>query len=1005
MASLTPDDSLVFADEYRGVPRSGPRNLPNTSNFSPDSKSDEPTQLDQSTSPVFRDHSFSLSDDHELAPLAFGDPQSTGESGSRSDEMSMDVDVDMGADTQLIQSAHEKTGPQKRFPDDTQVIGSGDGSDFRREKGTSALNLPVMDEHSSETAKTVETQPLASNGATDETQVIGIAKQHSRNDLRPLNLDTQVIGETTTHDIGGDDEQNGEAPIQLNGIADNLDTQVIRSAPLLPDTQVISVALPHLTDETQVIANRQLEDMDNIGPDQNSSPKKSPTLLWRDTQPITQLDVHLPPEDISLTKVISSPNKEMETTLIFSPSHPGDEPTTQVPNTQEETIYDKHASVDLGHKPVFSSGQNDEKLRSDLSIISNDDDLRVDEINVLYEDSVFRHKRKRIRLSSSQELEESQLSENLEQEDLAMEVENDETLHDETLHDETSQKVNHDQNETTQVSEDKVGLTLVRNAIVTQNSLGRSSPKPEIDIDEPKVALKTAWSQSSSELEDVSHDVNDLDLNALTAANMDDFDEVSDNQIFVPTKRRRNQIPGTQSQNEKPELRDQDPIALNVQCIVNPNAVWAFSLFKHYPARVLESGEVTSFIEFADTAQIEVKNTDLFLLDLRLGDTVHIILSSGEYLVTGLTEYNSGSEFKCMRGYDTAWVSKKGRNNAVLGKEIQVPISQLFMEVGEWASHQQKNHIFHDDIDLVQENFGVVRNILRALNYVDEEKQSDVQVSPKKLTKDTSGKSLKSNLFEGIVFFVTSIEGARKEQLSEMITTNGGVLIDEEIKQYTTRETQTDGGLLLSLSNFKEFRFGALLSDGYSRSAKYLQALALGWPILSECYVEHTIQNPEMLDHWQVYLLPAGHLLFTNGVRSMDVSDFRNNCIKEVSMNDQLENNVHLLSLIDIFVLNKKQDSKTLDMCGFIFHAFGAKSLSFCLSVSDINSRLRGKVLKNVLIYDNGAKEYLSFHQKKTVRKSQKANSKGTVGIIDWEWVVQCVISGYVWNPPSSISL
>lgn len=1014
MASPTHDDSLVFAEDTRwGAKHS--EELPNThnSNFSPISdKTFEPTQIDQSTSPIFPERSYFSSEEHdfslsavptrlkhgsgteetqELVSLANSPSQNTkanhdnehdgnpeAEGGDRMEiqldgEIEQDkVELDKYDDTQVIQAKPvSEISPIIYNPlniNDTQVVGRGNGPKTE--------NISRKDELEATTLHNIEDTRLNGRDANDlvlgnlETQRIG---------SKGVEADTQVI---TQKEIDAGTQVIHHENVVANVICheDINDTQVIHTR-----DNMASSPRNHdmIANDTLIIPRSSLEDT---------------SALWKHTQPITQLP-DLRPD--AITQVGSSPNKtsefELDSTLLMSPARALDEPTTQVLNTQEE-LFELSGSVDLGHKPVYSSWQNDEKLQSQLSIISNEDDIRLEENNMLYEDSVFRHKRKRRRMELETYMDE-----------------------DESAH----------------VSR---------------------SPRPEIHDaiemeDKANITHKMAWSQSSSELEDVSHDVQDLDLNAF--ANMEDYDDSID-RIIVPTKRRRNEIPATQSQKsqsqnqnrmeiaienqesqtenqagnitedqkeiqtenqtennntqaimvqqhepivKKTELRQECLDTLDVQTIQNPKAVWAFAQFKHYPARVLEAGETTSLIEFADLAQLEVKNTDLYLMDLRIGDDVHLILNMGEYIVTGLAELYPESDFQCIRGYDTVFVARKGRQ---MQKELQVPVSSVFMEVGKWASHQQKFHIFHEHIDLVQENFGVVKNLIGSFNEIQDFPIS-ATISPKKLA-DTNGRSLRSNIFEGMVFFVTSIEGERKDQLAEMIINNGGVFIDDEIKHYTTMERTSDGQLRLSLTKFDGFHFGALLSDGYSRSPKYLQALALGWPILAECFIEQAINNAEMLDNWHVYLLPAGHSLITNGIKSLEVFDFRMNCAKEVPMNGQFANNMHLLASYNLVILNKKQDARTLDMCGFIFHAFGAHSLQQCLNVLEINNVLSNRDINNILVYDNAVGEFASSHTRKTMRRTLKLKQT-TIGIIDWEWVVQSVISGYVWKPKTRISL
>lgn len=520
----------------------------------------------------------------------------------------------------------------------------------------------------------------------------------------------------------------------------------------------------------------------------------------------------------------------------------------------------------------------------------------------------------------------------------------------------------------------------------------RKEASPVLEISEPKsdnFPRKADWSQSSSELEDISHDVMDIDLDMLCE---------SSEQVVAPKKRRRNHVAATQAQTD---VLTEEPLStLVLDSVKNTNSVWAFSQFKHYPARVVDTrGDLLSFVEFADGARLEVKNSDLFILDLRVGDMVRVNGRAGEYVVTGLTTTGVDA-FACVRGFDTAFLAKKGRHNAH-GKEFPALLTECFMEISQWALHQQTFQLMCNGVDLVQENFGVIRTLLSSMARVDKGLES--KSSPRKLALEP--RPLRSRLLEGVFFFVTSIEGERKDQLLELITANGGVFIDDEIKQYVS--CSSDGRLGLFLKTLSGFKFGALLADGHSRSAKYLQALALGWPILADCFVDQALLDPLLLENWPVFLLPAGLSHYTNGIKSMDILAFRNNFNDKVDMNLQLSNNADLLAAHSILVLNRKQDSKTLDMCGFIFHAFGASSLTLFDSAGEIDAYLQTHTVLNVLVYDNNTGEFSKAHAKKR-KKASRSNTMTTeaqVAVIDWEWVVQCVISGYVWKPSSYVEV
>jgi DNA repair protein RAD9 len=100
----------------------------------------------------------------------------------------------------------------------------------------------------------------------------------------------------------------------------------------------------------------------------------------------------------------------------------------------------------------------------------------------------------------------------------------------------------------------------------------------------------------------------------------------------------------------------------------------------------------------------------------------------------------------------------------------------------------------------------------------------------------------------------------------------------------------------------------------------------------------------------------------------------------------QLDNNGHLLTGYHILFIDNKSNNKNWDTCEFIFHAFGAKSLRYVKSKSDLENHL-DSTQSRYLVYDNSG----------TFRVEHAL----VYGVVDWEWVVQCVISGFTWEPRS----
>ena len=621
------------------------------------------------------------------------------------------------------------------------------------------------------------------------------------------------------------------------------------------------------------------------------------------------------------------------------------EPTTQVLNTQEEYIDEENAKpVDLSLKPIFLSSQNEDgKRRAFLGVES---DVELDSMS--HDETIVQKKRRRIALSSLSQSngDKSKLS----------------------------------------GSSLKVGEASVDGE--NRNNDKNENNNPFIE----KRQADGEKSDLSSELEDISQDVNGIDLDALSKSEK----QIEEKPPQTPTKLK---FSGNLPDVVEPETwRENMPEISHRDIIKNPNGVWALHQFKKFPAKILKYGEIFSTVQFSANHQVEARNSDLHLLDICVGDTVQLKASHGDYLVVGLTFYTQESTIRCIRGYDTVILVKKTRL-AAPSKEYMISLEDICMEMDQWALHQQRFHILDNGVDLLMDNYTLVREILCIDNlnkyHVSPAKIEHTlekqHISPRKTAKELG----RLDIFAGMLFFVTSIEGPRKDTLKEKIVANGGVFVDGEIKNKTVRKSSSQG-LILAPKNLSAFKFAALLSDGPLRSAKYLQALTLGWPILADCFVDKVVENSAFLENWPVFLLPAGHSKHTRTMTNLDVYEFRAKLESEALLSDQLSNNSALLKGYTIVVLDLKQDSKMIDMCDFIFHAFGASGIKVVKNPRAVELQLRRNDASKCLVYDNSKNEFMDYRMSMSSALSQ---TKRRYGVVDWEWVVQCVISKYIWDP------
>ncbi|KAJ3491219.1 hypothetical protein NLG97_g5630 [Lecanicillium saksenae] len=131
-----------------------------------------------------------------------------------------------------------------------------------------------------------------------------------------------------------------------------------------------------------------------------------------------------------------------------------------------------------------------------------------------------------------------------------------------------------------------------------------------------------------------------------------------------------------------------------------------------------------------------------------------------------------------------------------------------------------------------------------------------------------------NHIFDGMVFAI-SVAADRGKLEARIVQTGGTVLQDgfQELFQSLPSMTSTDGAsddntdLVLSPRG-QASGFTALIADGHSRKAKYMQALALGLPCLAHQWITACLNKGALID-WQPYLLCAGQSsVLGNAVRS-----------------------------------------------------------------------------------------------------------------------------------------
>lgn len=118
-----------------------------------------------------------------------------------------------------------------------------------------------------------------------------------------------------------------------------------------------------------------------------------------------------------------------------------------------------------------------------------------------------------------------------------------------------------------------------------------------------------------------------------------------------------------------------------------------------------------------------------------------------------------------------------------------------------------------------------------------------------------------------------------RSRLEGQITQAGGCLLGEgfdelfEAQAPDAAEADAEADLVLTPA-YRDMGFAALIADGHSRKAKYMQALALGLPCLAPQWIAASLRRGHAVD-WEPYLLCAGaSAVLGNALRSRVLSAY-----------------------------------------------------------------------------------------------------------------------------------
>ncbi|SCU81331.1 LAMI_0B05732g1_1 [Lachancea mirantina] len=409
----------------------------------------------------------------------------------------------------------------------------------------------------------------------------------------------------------------------------------------------------------------------------------------------------------------------------------------------------------------------------------------------------------------------------------------------------------------------------------------------------------------------------------------------------------------------EPRTLTSDAKLLSRDDIVCEDAIWChYSVnFFYYPGKLLRvDGSSNSCEVLFESGISKVDQDDVYYLDLKVGETVR--WKSSAYVIVAL-ECTSQAEdtIRCVRGYDTLHLRKKFQSGKLEKEIIRIPLSSITLGLGEWA--KRSKIVLLDKSDYKA-------SALNELQYPIRGRKNTMLVTPVTPTKKngertfsadpvdaeqydkTMGNDLRTSfqvsikktdatdslpIFDQCLFLMTGFTENRRREISSLIEQQGGVVCDESFSSLFTFDE-------ITVPKFRDerlgyFKFACLITEKHSRSLKYLETLALGWPPLHWKFVDRCITYGKLDIHSiHQFLLPAGesHRLSVDlknkcgVVKSSDVFYFFTNLLSEVKLSEQLLGRPSRMSNFSVIIWGH---SELDDFVEFVFRILKVKFLRF----------------------------------------------------------------------------
>ncbi|KAL8745123.1 MAG: hypothetical protein Q9190_002706 [Brigantiaea leucoxantha] len=522
-------------------------------------------------------------------------------------------------------------------------------------------------------------------------------------------------------------------------------------------------------------------------------------------------------------------------------------------------------------------------------------------------------------------------------------------------------------------------------------------------------------------------------------------------QDLVINKRIAHEAPHTQQASK----RTVDPPLDVVKRSPAPNRVFAHFNGRYpgfYPAtclKIFEGIDTKYRVRFDDGNFDLIRGYGIKRFELRIGDVVKIDgegLRPNNYIVENLLDgrgpdilphllalsnqrqgplpADTKIPLTDIFGHKYVQVSQKQRHSMLGGSKalasVMVPIGKVYLTQTMWTNLRDRTYTH---VSTQTDATGLPTPSERPSTPVTPSTRSRrMKFQAVAISRSTiSTTSNIAGLFSNMVFALTAISNdERRNNIADLIETNNGQILDSSFeglfhipslllsaceKQGT--DSSNDDNLFRLTEASSKIGFTCVLADTHSRSAKYIQALALGIPCLSSRWILDCISRGSIIP-WEPYLLASGESAFLSGAVRSRVLDHIYPA-ETAQLNTIVEKRRRIMDGGSVLLIMTKSEEQIMQNHPLLTYALGAERVARVASVEAavnavkemrakgedwdwVYSHKREKEVEKVLF--DGMETSRRLKRNRGMMAGMDARGRGKTKVVGHDFVIQSLILG-----------